>query len=359
MRLCIVFGTRPEIVKLSPVIRALKERELDFFTIHTNQHYSYNMDKVFFENLKLSPPDFNLEVGSGTHAEQTSKALLGIEKILLLEKPDLVLVQGDTNTTLSGALASAKLLIPIGHVEAGLRCFERIPEEINRKVADHLSDFLFAPTKTSEKNLKREGISDEKIFTTGNTVVDALLKNLKIVDDLDVLRDFGVEKGGFFLLTLHRQENVDFKPILSEILKGLKLISEEFDYQILFPIHPRTEKMIKLFDLEKKLKEIRTLRLIKPMGYLGFIKFLSQARLVLTDSGGIQEEACVLKVPCVTLRESTERPETLEVGSNVLSGRNSKKILRCTEKMLSKKPHWKNPFGDGRASERILDILCE
>nr|WP_290726783.1 UDP-N-acetylglucosamine 2-epimerase (non-hydrolyzing) [Archaeoglobus sp.] len=226
----IVLGTRPEIIKMSPVIRECERRHLNYFILHTGQHYSYEMDKVFFEELELPQPRFNLDVGSGTHAEQTGKIMIGVEKVLRKEKPDVVLVQGDTNTVLAGALAAVKLYIKVGHVEAGLRSFDRrMPEEINRLLVDHISDYLFAPTEKAKQNLLREGVDENKIFVTGNTVVDAVYQNLEVAKrKVNVLKDLGLKPRGYFLVTAHRQENVDVKEKLKGILKDLELIFQEF-----------------------------------------------------------------------------------------------------------------------------------
>jgi UDP-N-acetylglucosamine 2-epimerase (non-hydrolysing) len=359
--LAIVLGTRPEIIKMSPVIRACEKRGEDYFLIHTGQHYSYEMDRVFFDELSLPAPAFNLDVGSGSHAAQTGAIMAGTEKVLHKKKPDVVLVQGDTNTVLAASLAACKSYVrdggravQVGHVEAGLRSFDRrMPEEINRVLADHVSDYLFAPTRTARQNLKREGIGDEKIFVTGNTIVDAVHQNLAIAQKKSsAVRSLGLAKDGYFLATLHRQENVDDKRRLAGILDGLFTISKDHGLPIVFPVHPRTGKMIRTFKL--KTKGIRT---ISPLGFLEFLQLESQARLALTDSGGVQEEACILGVPCVTIRDSTERPETVEAGANVVAGFRADDIASTAQQMLGRTRKWKNPFGDGKAGERIVEIL--
>ena len=349
-----MLGTRPEIIKFSPIMREYVRLGQEFSIIHTGQHYSYNMDRVFFEQLELPQADYNLDVGSGTHAEQTGKMLIRIEKVLDKEEPDVVLVEGDTNTVLAGALAAAKLGIKIGHVEAGLRSYDReMPEEINRTLTDHCSDLLFAPTKKSQSILLNEGISRQKIFVTGNTIVDAVTQNVKLAKRKTRTEEtFGLKPQTYFAVTLHRQENVDNFRRLQGILEGLEKVQEETGYPIVYPIHPRTKKNLKKFNLH--LEGVKT---TNPLDYLSFLWLESNAKLILTDSGGVQEEACTLKVPCVTLRENTERPETLEVGSNILSGTDPKKIIACVHIMLEKKRRWKNPFGDGKAGERIVQIL--
>jgi UDP-N-acetylglucosamine 2-epimerase (non-hydrolysing) len=329
---------------------------MDFSIIHTGQHYSYNMDKVFFEQLDLPAAGYNLEVGSGTHAEQTGKMLIGLERILLKQKPQIVLVEGDTNTVLAGALAATKLGIKVGHVEAGLRSYDRqMPEETNRTLTDHCADLLFAPTAKARDILLNEGIPKQQIHVTGNTVVDAVKQNIKIASKKAKTRtrkNLGLKPRKYFAVTLHRQENVDNPDRLGRIVKGLEKVHEDTGYSIVYPIHPRTKKNLEKLGL--RLKEIKT---TDPLDYLSFLWLESNARLVLTDSGGVQEETCVLNVPCVTLRDNTERPETLEVGSNILAGTDPDKIVKCAHIMLEKKQSWKNPFGDGKAGMRIVKIL--
>ena len=356
MKICITLGTRPEIIKMSPVIRACEERELDYFILHTGQHYSYKMDRVFFEQLELPEAEYNLDVGSGSHGEQTGKILIGVEKILQKEKPVIVLVEGDTNTVLAGALAATKSHIKVGHVEAGLRSYDRqMPEEINRVLTDHCSDFLFAPTEKARKILLGEGIPDAKIFVTGNTIVDAVYQNLSISEDrINPLNDLELVPEEYFLVTAHRQENVDVKERFEGIIEGLELVAKEFGLPVVYPIHPRARKMMNHFGLKTN-----GIMFIEPLDYLSFLQLESKAKLVLTDSGGVQEETCILGVPCVTLRDNTERLETLEVGSNILAGTDSKKILDCTKLMLEGDNSWKNLFGDGKAGKRIVGIIKE
>jgi UDP-N-acetylglucosamine 2-epimerase (non-hydrolysing) len=312
------------------------------------------MDRVFFEQLELPEARYNLDVGSGGHGEQTGKMLTGIEKILIKEKPDVVLVEGDTNTVLAGALAASKLHIKVGHVEAGLRSYDRrMPEEINRVLTDHISNYLFAPTEKARENLLKEGIDEARISVTGNTIVDAVYRNLEIAErKVDVLKDAGLEPKEYFLVTTHRQENVDVKARLKGILNGLKLIYREFSTPVIFPVHPRTYRRIQEFGLETN-----GIELINPRGFLEFLQLEANAKLVLTDSGGVQEETCILNVPCVTLRDNTERPETLEVGSNTLVGTEPEKIFEGVRLMLNSENSWNNPFGDGKAGERIVEIL--
>lgn len=353
MRFSIILGTRPEIIKMSPIIRECQRLNLGFFIIHTGQHYSYNMDQTFFKQLSLPPADYDLKVGSGSQAEQTGKMLIGMEKILLEEQPDVVLIEGDTNSTLAGALAAAKIHVKVGHVEAGLRSYDRkMPEEINRILVDHCSDYLFAPTEEAKRILLCEGIEEERVFVTGNTIVDAVMQNLGLSKTQNnVVKQLELKKRGYFLATVHRQENVDNERRFRRIIEGLTNVEKEFKLPVIYPIHPRSKSRLKTFDIEPK-----GLRLIEPLDYLSFLQLQSNAKLVLTDSGGIQEEACILGVPCVTLRDNTERPETLDVGSNVLAGTKPKEIVKKTKLMMNRKREWGNPFGNGTAGLKIVDI---
>jgi len=354
MKISIVLGTRPEIIKMSPIIRECERLNVDYFILHTGQHYSYNMDRVFFSQLELPNAKHNLDVGSGSHGEQTGRMLVGIEKVLRNEEPDVILVEGDTNTVLAGALAAVKLGILVGHVEAGLRSYDRtMPEEINRILTDHSSDYLFAPTEKSRQILVNEGIAKEKIFVTGNTIVDAVFQNLEISKSRrNVLRDLGLDSGEYLLATIHRQENVDNHKRFCNIIDGLERVQKELDLELIYPIHPRAMKHLKILGVEPS-----GVRLIEPLDYLGFLQLESNSKLVLTDSGGVQEETCILGVPCVTLRDNTERPETLEVKSNVLAGTNPHRIVKKVKLMLSHNNDWTNPFGDGKAGCRIVEIL--
>lgn len=354
MSIAIVLGTRPEIIKMSPVIRECERMGLDYFVLHTGQHYSYEMDRIFFDELELHQPRYNLDVGSGSHAEQTGKIMTGVERVLIEEQPDFVLVQGDTNTVMAGALAASKLHIKVGHVEAGLRSFDRnMPEEINLIVADHISDYLFAPTEIAKGNLIREGLGANQILVTGNTIVDSVYQNLEISKrKLNILNEFGLKPEEYFLVTVHREENVDDRERLGKIIKGLVLIGKEFSLPVVLPIHPRTKKMVESFGFQ-----LDGIKAINPVGFLEFLQLEANSRLVLTDSGGIQEETCIMGVPCVTIRDNTERPETLDVGSNTLVGAKARDMLEGTIKMLKRSNGWKNPFGDGTSGRYIIDCL--
>jgi UDP-N-acetylglucosamine 2-epimerase (non-hydrolysing) len=360
-KICIVVGTRPEIIKMSPVIRYCADNNLDFFIIHSNQHYSENMDKIFFRELNLPEPKYSLMVGSSSHGNQTANILIKIEDILMKEKPDVVLVEGDTNTVLAGALGAAKLHIKVGHVEAGLRSYNRkMPEETNRVVTDHVSDYLFAPTKIQEDILAHEGIEKEKVFVVGNTIADAISQNIRIAEENSkIMTSLNLSKGKYFLITAHRALNVDIKENLEILLKIIQAISKKYKERMIYPMHPRTKKMIDQYGLNDYLSGITV---VEPLGYFDFLVLQRNARLILTDSGGIQEEACILGVPCITLREETERPETVDAGANIITGLDQKKVIESVENMLkklSKKEKWKNPYGDGNSSEKIIRILLD
>jgi UDP-N-acetylglucosamine 2-epimerase (non-hydrolysing) len=356
MKFSVVLGTRPEIVKMSPIVRELQRRGLEFDLVHTGQHYSFEMDRVFFRDLELPEPAINLEVGSGTHGAQTGKMLAGLEKFFQESKPNVVLVQGDTNTVLAGALAAVKLGIAVGHVEAGLRSFDRtMPEEINRVMADHVSDMLFAPTEVSARNLRAEGLPESRIYITGNTIVDAVRENLEISKGKgDALGALGLRKGGYILTTLHRQENVDSRERLANVLVGLEKVGRETGHDIIWPMHPRARKNLETFGLILP----SNVRAITPLGFLEFLQLEGGAALALTDSGGVQEESCILGVPCVTLRDNTERPETVEVGANVVVGTDPSRIVEGVRSMLSRKGGWSCPLGERGAGGRIVSI-CE
>lgn len=362
MKPAFVFGTRPEIIKLAPAIRAFLERGVEPLLIHTGQHYDYEMSSVFLEELEMPPIDHHLEVGSGTQAEQTGTAMIKIERVLMEEKPDVVLVQGDTNTVLAGALASVKLKIPVAHVEAGLRSFDRtMPEEINRILADHASEVLFPPTEDARKNLEREGIT-ENVYVVGNTVVDAVLQNAKVAEKKsDILKRLGLEPKCYVLITAHRAENTDSRENLAKLVG----ILEALPMKAVYPMHPRTRKRLEEFGLWERVSSIENLVVTKPLGYLDFLKLEKNAFAIMTDSGGIQEEAIILGVPCLTLRYNTERPETVEAGGNVLVGLEKERALEYLQRLQEEGEFYRkmaeapNPFGDGKAGERIAEILLE
>ena len=361
MKIAFIIGTRPEIIKMSPLIDEVDKRGIDNIVIHTGQHYDYEMSQQFFLDLELREPDYNIGVGSGSHGKQTAVMMEGIEKVLVKEKPDIVLVQGDTNAVLAGALVAAKLHIPVGHVEAGLRSHDKtMPEEINRMVADVCTNHFFVATEETALNLLFEGVNRENIFITGNTVVDACYRNLKIAEkNSQIMSQLEVE-GDILSLTLHRAENVDDRQRLENIIEALLNIQ---DLTIVFPAHPRTVKTLKKFGMYSLLEEAPHIKMIKPIGYLDFLILESNSKLLMTDSGGIQEEAITMNVPCLTLRYNTERPETVEAGGNILVGANTEKILENVSKLLADQDLYQNmkkatnPYGDGTASKQIVDAI--
>ncbi len=355
MKLAIVVGTRPEIIKMAPVVRACIARGVPYVLLHTGQHYSYEMDGVFFEELGLPTPHRNLEVGSSTPSAQLGAIISGIEPILLETKPDVVLVEGDTNSVLGAALAANKCGIRVGHVEAGLRSYDRgMPEEINRILTDHLSDHLFAPTEHAREILRGEGIAESRIHVCGNTVVDELLLQRERADRPGLLERFSVTPRGYALATVHRAENTDAPNRLRGILDGLSGASRALGIPVLAALHPRTVARLKALEVNAN----ESIRVLPPLSYLDFLGLHLHASLVLTDSGGLQEEACSLRVPCVTLRDNTERPESVHVGANVLAGADPARIVAAARAMAASPRDWPNPFGDGKSGDRIVELLA-
>lgn len=356
-----VAGARPNFMKISPLVRAMKRRRgFDSILVHTGQHYDDNMSESFFQELEIPEPDFNLGVGSGSQAWQTAEVMVRFEKILPGLNPSLVVVVGDVNSTMAASIVAAKFCIPVAHVEAGLRSFDRtMPEEINRLVTDQLSDYLFTTCRQANDNLRREGISEEKIFFVGNVMVDSLLGHLGQAKQSGILHRLGLESGRFAVLTLHRPSNVDNKEILSGILKALDMIQKELP--VIFPAHPRTTKQLSDFGLDGQTGKMANFQLVEPLGYLDFLSLMSQSKLVLTDSGGIQEETTALGIPCLTLRENTERPITITEGTNTLVGSEPKRIVSETMKILREggRAGRVPELWDGKAAERIVAILAE
>lgn len=361
----IVAGTRPEIIKLAPVMEHLEKLGADFKLVWSGQHYDYEMSRIFFEELGTPEPAYNLEVGSGSHAKQTSKIMVRLEKVLVEERPKVVIAEGDTNTVVASALTSVKMKIPFGHVEAGLRSWDRtMPEEINRIIADSISTLYFAPTRLAVINLVHEGVPLEKIYLTGNTIVDVVLKykDKALKMGIETLRKLGLKKENYLLVTVHRAENTDNPSRLKNIFNALLELSEY--YPVVLPLHPRTRKRLK--DLNMLSKVAEKLIISKPIGYFQFLGLLAYCKVVLTDSGGVQEEALTLHVPTITLRYNTERPETVKVGLNRLVGAEKKLILEATLKVVEERKEIvrrvseiPNPLGDGRAGERIAKILSD
>lgn len=366
MKIATILGTRPEIIKMAPIIAEISKRGIDQIVLHTGQHYDKEMSDNFFRDLEIPAPDYNIHVGSGTHGRQTGRMMEGIEEILMEEKPDIVLVQGDTNAVLAGALVCAKLHIAVGHVEAGLRSFDlTMPEEINRKVADICSAMYFIPTEQSAINLLAEGFSRKDLIITGNTVVDACFRHLEIAEkrgfEEESLKDLDIDNmDNILTLTMHRAENVDVKERVTNIIGALKELS---DMNIIFPIHPRTRHTLENFGLFDELNDMDHVHIVKPIGYLDFLLLTSKSTLILTDSGGLQEEAITLDVPALTLRYNTERPETVTAGGNILVGSNKDAILENANKILNDKEfaekmkNAENPYGQGDAAERTVDAI--
>ncbi|HTM56964.1 MAG TPA: UDP-N-acetylglucosamine 2-epimerase (non-hydrolyzing) [Candidatus Udaeobacter sp.] len=356
MKIAVVVGTRPEIIKMAPVVRACAARGATCLLLHTGQHYSFEMDGVFFEELGLPPADHNLEVGSGTHPAQIGAILTGMEPVLRAERPDVLLVEGDTNSVLAAALCAHKLGIRVGHVEAGLRSYDRrMPEEINRILTDHLSDDLFAPTEHSRRILLGESIPESRIHVTGNTVVDEVLLQRDRARAAARPERFGVTPRGYALATVHRAENVDDDRRLRGIFEGLASAGRALDLTVLAALHPRTSKRLAAMGLEVDGR----VKVLPPLGYLEFLGLHADAEIMLTDSGGLQEEACCLKVPCVTLRDNTERPESVEVGANLLAGADPARIVESARAMRMRPRDWPNPFGDGTSGLQIVDLLLK
>jgi UDP-N-acetylglucosamine 2-epimerase (non-hydrolysing) len=354
MRVAIVVGTRPEIVKMAPVVRACIGRGVPYRLIHTGQHYSFELDGVFFEELELPAPHVNLEVGSGTASRQIGSLMMALEPVLAAEAPDLVLVEGDTNSVLAAGLCARSCGIPVGHVEAGLRSYDRtMPEELNRVLTDHLAERLFAPTAGARRILLGEGVPAERIHVTGNTVVDELLRQTPRARRTGAVERFGVASGRFALATAHRAENTDREDRLRGIVEGLGQTARALGMPVLAALHPRTTARL----ADRGLRFAPEVRVLPPLPYLDFLGLHAHAALMLTDSGGLQEEACALQVPCVTLRDNTERPESIEVGANVLAGAEPERIVAAARAMVARPRTWPNPFGDGRAGERIVDLV--
>jgi UDP-N-acetylglucosamine 2-epimerase len=356
MKIVTILGARPQIIKAAPVINALREAGHKEFLIHTGQHYDHGMSQMFFEELEIPEPDVNLGVGSGSHGWQTGQMLMGIEELLLAEKPDWVLVYGDTNSTLAGALAACKLRVPLAHVEAGLRSFNReMPEEHNRVLTDHCSDLLFCPTQTAVDNLAREGVT-KGVHLVGDTMYDAALHFASIARERStILKDLELEPRGYLLATVHRPYNTDVPANLQNILRAFQEIGEP----VIFPIHPRTRQKIAELDDNFHLEEgSGNTKIIEPVGYLDMLMLEQNARLILTDSGGMQKEAYFFGVPCVTLRPETEWSETVKSGWNHIAGSDKDRIIKVFGTAIARKPISNvQIFGKGNAGETIVQIM--
>lgn len=356
-----IVGARPNFMKVAPIYAEMKRRSADFepLIVHTGQHYDVAMSDTFFTDLGLPKPDVYLGVGSASHAVQTAKIMLEFEPVVLRERPDWVLVVGDVNSTIACSLVCAKLGIKVAHVEAGLRSRDRtMPEEINRILTDSISDLLLTTSQDADENLRQEGVAAEKIRFVGNVMIDSLLRNLKIAESSKVREDMDLTGKNYAVLTLHRPSNVDEKEVFTGLLGALLAISERLP--IVFPAHPRTLARIEEFGLAERVAS-SNIKLIEPLGYLDFMRLYSGARLVLTDSGGLQEETTALGIPCLTLRENTERPITIEMGTNVLVGTDPARIRQTAFDILDDTEFGRNakipPLWDGKAAERICDEL--
>lgn len=358
-----VVGARPNFMKMAPIIEAMNHFPdiINHLLVHTGQHYDEKMSKAFFNDLGMPKPDIDLEVGSGSHAEQTGRVMIEFEKVCLAEKPDLVIVVGDVNSTMACTITAKKLGIKVAHVEAGLRSRDMdMPEEINRLCTDVLCDFLFTTDHLADENLRQEGVPAEKIHFVGNVMIDTLLKHKDMAATLNLRDSLGLRSGEYATLTMHRPSNVDDRDILHGILAALDQIAQKIP--IIFPLHPRTKKMAEEFGLSHYFSTDETVQgiwITEPMGYLEFLHLNMGAKMILTDSGGLQEESTVLGVPCITMRYNTERPITCEKGTNVIVGNQPEKILSAADKIL--KGDFKSgqvpEKWDGRAAERIVDVL--
>lgn len=362
MNILLVLGTRPQIIKSALFIHlADRDKYTNLELVHTGQHYDYRMTKVFFEELNLPDPMLNLDVGSGTHAEQTARMMMELEGFLREEEPELVVVPGDTNSTLASALTAAKLNMPVAHIEAGARSYDmRMPEEVNRRLTDHCSTLLFTPTGNCTKNLQGEGIYKDKVHQTGDTMYDVLLQQLPKAERTGILTRLDLEPDTYALVTTHRPENVDKTENLRGIVEAIAQIKQ---LTVVFPVHPRTKKQLRISGLDRKIQKQEHIRLLEPQGYHETLQLIKGARLVLTDSGGMQKEAFWLKTPCITLRTNTEWIETLQLGANQLTGTDTERIVKTAERIIEeediarKLENLVNPFGNGNASQRILEII--
>lgn len=362
LKVICVCGARPNFMKIAPIMRAFKQSgQFSTLLVHTGQHYDHKMSHLFFEELNIPKPDINLEVGPGSHAVQTAEVMKRFEPVVLDFWPDYVLVVGDVNSTIACGLVAVKLGIKLVHVEAGLRSFDRsMPEEINRILTDAISDVLFVTEQAGIDNLRHEGVNPDKVHFVGNVMIDTLLGNRDKAEGSAVLEQLGIEKKKFVVITLHRPSNVDDMSSLEKIIAAFEVIQK--DLKLVFPIHPRTRKNIDNSDLKSRVSAMKNLILTEPFGYLDFLKLTANAALVLTDSGGIQEETTILGVPCITLRENTERPVTITEGTNCLAHIDTEDILKHYTRLKSAQFAIKGKipkFWDGKAAGRISETLLE
>lgn len=353
-----IVGARPNFMKAAPVHRAFEARGIAHEIIHTGQHYDDAMSKVFFDDLGMPKPSVYLGVGSGSHAVQTANVMVGLEKVFLEKAPPMVNVVGDVNSTLAAAIVAAKLHIPVSHIEAGLRSRDwDMPEEVNRIVTDSVADLLLTPSPDADENLRAEGKKAESIVCVGNVMIDTLFMNLPKAKAVDVPARMGLEHGNYAMLTMHRPSNVDDRETFGRLLSALLDIQEKIP--LVFPVHPRTRARMKDFDIGQRFERAKNIHLVEPLGYVEFMSLTSRAKLVLTDSGGLQEETTALGIPCITLRENTERPITVDEGTNVIVGTDDRRIREEADKVLAGNgKSGKTPaLWDGKASERIVDAV--
>lgn len=353
-----VVGARPNFIKIAPIHKAFQKyrKDIKHLICHTGQHFDDKMSKVFFDDLQMPKPDYFLGIGGGSHAQQTARIMVEFEKIILDEKPDLIIVPGDVNSTIAASLVASKLHIPIAHVESGLRSFDRkMPEEINRVLTDHISDYLFVTEKSGLDNLQIEGINSSKVYFTGNVMIDSLVNFLPHINKSEILEDLGLTKGTYVLATFHRPSNVDEEVSLTKLIDAVNKISKY--RKVVFPIHPRTMNNMKKYGLSDKLTN--NIVVLEPIGYIDFLSLTKNAELVVTDSGGIQEETTFLGVQCITVRDNTERPSTSEIGTNHMIGTNFDKVIEASKEILSGKiKNGRVPeLWDGKASDRITEII--
>ncbi len=361
MRIVNVVGARPNLMKIAPLLDAYRAApEIEPLLVHTGQHYDANMSELFFSQLGIPEPDLNLEIGSASHAVQTAEIMRAFEPVVQEHRPDAVVVVGDVNSTIACGLVAVKLGVRLVHVEAGLRSFDRnMPEEVNRVLTDAISDLLFCTEQSGVDNLRREGVDDAKIHLVGNVMIDTLLRHRERAEQSRVLETFGLADGHYAVLTLHRPSNVDDPVVLAKLLDVLEVVLA--DQPLVFPVHPRTRQKLAQFGLAARVAAQPQLHLVDPVGYLDFLKLLAHARVVLTDSGGIQEETTILGVPCLTLRENTERPVTALLGSNRVVGQQPERILAAYRDVMAARGGAGRipPLWDGGAAARIVDVLRE
>jgi len=348
-----ILGIRPDWIKMKSVISRLDRGDLQHVLVHTGQHYSYNLDRIFFEQLEIRKPDYHLGVGSGSDGEQTAKIIERSEKVILKEQPDIVLVFGDSNSS-QAAIAAAKANFKAARIEAGMRAYDwRMPEEKNKRMVDHICRFLFAYTRWQEQNLLKENVKPYRISVVGNPTVDVINTFKTKASANSISSDLGLSRGDYFLVTAHRSENVDDKNSLEKILRGLELVLQKHGKPVVWPLYPRTKDRIRRFNLSIP----KGVRVLEPLGFIEFLHLEMNALCLISDSGTVQEEGCILGVPCVVIRLTTERPETVVVGSSIIAGLEPSDMLQSIETFLGENRKWKHPYGDGHTAERVVEVL--